>query len=974
MTATFDETFEGLPRPEVSLDQAAEIARTVFGCVGAVTELGSQQDRNFLIEGHDGRRLLKVSNPVFPREELEAQNETMSRVASTGIACPTPLPSRDGDTIATVQLDGRPHSVRLLTFVEGTPLIDFAHLGRDALRQLGTLAGSVSRALADFRHPGLVRQLQWDLRHGEALSRALLPVVGDAGRRDRLERALDDVSRRLGDVAPRLPIQALHGDLTDDNTVAEQDALGRPVLAGVIDFGDAALGWRVAELAVACSACFHHGNVDPLVVLDVIDAFDALVPLSDSEIDALWPLLVVRGATLVVSGQQQVAIDPSNDYAASALEREWQMFAVPAALDIDVATAAIRQRLGRSETTSPLPPLGSLLPSGWPGTVALIDLSAESRDLRDGCWIERAQQEERRLLADAAAGSGLGATRFGEARLTRASPADPHEPHNVALGVELRAGAGQLELVAPFDGTLRSVGESIALVGDGVTVVLAGLHDAGSGTIAAGEHMGAVGRSATIWLARSSPERPVLELPPRFVPASQFPAWRARYADPGLLLGVATAAGDGDPGAALERRSKSYAPLQAHYYERPPLMVRGWREYLIDSRGRSYLDMVNNVTVLGHGHPRVAEAAADQWRMLNTNSRFHFDAVTELSERLLATLPGSFDTVLLVNSGTEAVDLALRLTKAFTGRADVMCVTESYHGWSLATDAVSTSVSDNPLAAGTRPDWVHVTPTPNAYRGQHRGPDAGRRYAADTIGQLRSLAADGRPVGTFLAEPRAGNAGAIEVPPGYFAAVYDEIHAGGGLAIADEVQVGYGRQGDVFWGFQQHPGVLPDVLTVAKAMGNGHPLGAVIARREIVEALASQGTFFSSAGGSTLSSRIGTTVLDVIEEEGMQANALQVGTHLRARLGELALRHPLIGAVHGSGLYLGVELVRDRESLEPAHSETRAVCDRMLELGVVVQPTGDRQNILKVKPPMCITLESADFFVDMLDETLTSGY
>jgi 4-aminobutyrate aminotransferase-like enzyme len=195
----------------------------------------------------------------------------------------------------------------------------------------------------------------------------------------------------------------------------------------------------------------------------------------------------------------------------------------------------------------------------------------------------------------------------------------------------------------------------------------------------------------------------------------------------------------------------------------------------------------------------------------------------------------------------------------------------------------------------------------------------------------------------------------------------------GGLAIADEVQVGYGRLGAWFWGFQQQ-GVLPDIVTVAKAMGNGQPLGAVITSRAIAEKYRSQGYFFSSAGGSPVSSVVGLTVLDILEREGLQQNALEVGVHLKARLTELAGRYPLIGAVHGSGLYMGVELVRDPQTLEPATTETEAVCERMRELGVIVQPTGDHQNVLKMKPPMCISTTSADFFVDMLDRVLSTGW
>ncbi len=396
---------------------------------------------------------------------------------------------------------------------------------------------------------------------------------------------------------------------------------------------------------------------------------------------------------------------------------------------------------------------------------------------------------------------------------------------------------------------------------------------------------------------------------------------------------------------------------------------------MVATDARSYLDMVNNVAILGHGHPVLADAVARQWRRLNTNSRFNYGAVVALSERLAATLPAPpLDTVFLVNSGSEAGDLALRLAMATTGRHDVVSMAEAYHGWTYATDAVSTSVADNPNALATRPGWVHTVPSPNAYRGEYRGADA-QRYAPEAVEIIESLAAQGNPPAAFICEPFYGNAGGMALPDGYLKAVYAAVRAAGGLAIADEVQVGYGRTGRWFWSFQQQD-VIPDIVTVAKAMGNGQPLGAVITTREIAERYRTQGYFFSSAGGgSPVSCVVGLTVLDLLEKEGLQSNALTVGDHLRARIEELATRHQLIGTVHGSGLYMGVELVRDRETLEPAVSETAAICERLLSLGVIVQPTGgDRQNVLKVKPPMCITRESADYFVDMLDRVLSTGW
>lgn len=479
-----------------------------------------------------------------------------------------------------------------------------------------------------------------------------------------------------------------------------------------------------------------------------------------------------------------------------------------------------------------------------------------------------------------------------------------------------------------------------------------------------GQVIGEVEGPLTVQLCRA-------DLPaPLFCAPSRAPAWQALCPSPAALLGLACdAEPELDPEALLARRDASFARSQKHYYVDPPRIERGWRNHLIDMQGRSYLDMLNNVAVLGHGHPRMAAVAARQWSLLNTNSRFHYAAIAEFSERLLALAPAGMDRVFLVNSGTEANDLAIRLAWAYSGGRDMLSVLEAYHGWSVAADAVSTSIADNPQALSNRPDWVHPVTAPNTYRGEFRGQDSAPDYVRSVEHNLAKIAASQRQLAGFICEPVYGNAGGISLPPGYLQRVYALVRAQGGVCIADEVQVGYGRMGHFFWGFEEQ-GVVPDIITMAKGMGNGQPLGAVITRREIAEALEAEGYFFSSSGGSPVSCRIGMAVLDVMEEEKLWENAQVVGGHFKARLEALIERHPLVGAVHGSGFYLGLELVRNRQTLEPATEETTLLCDRLRELGIFMQPTGDYLNILKIKPPMVTSRRSVDFFVDMLSKVL----
>lgn len=954
-------TVGALPAPAVDEAEAAAIAAGIVGAPVRARSLGSQQDANFLLtDGAAVVGVLKVSNGAFGLAEIAAQDAAAEHLGrrADGVRVATPLAPCRTVTLA----DGTDVVVRVLRHLPGGVLSGVGYLPPRTVAALGGLAGRVSTALADVADPALRRVLQWDLRHADRVVTALAPCVADPDVRARVQRAASAAWGRVQRVAGELPLQAVHGDLTDDNVVRAED--GDRLPDGVIDLGDLTESWAVGELAITLSSLLPHDGATPTTVLPAVAAFAAERPLSDPEIEALWPLVVLRGAVLVVSGHQQVLLDGANDYVAGNMDREQRILDVACSVPAGVMTALVRAALGRPPSPARLP--AGAGPLATSGRVAVLDLSSTADALDGGAWQIPGIEDD--LAARAlAAGADVVVTGFDERRLTRAAALSASPPENVATGIDAWWSAGTT-LCAPWDGTvhggrLRGPDAELRIDAAGATP------EAEDGTtVRRGDPLLTVpARTRARITVRATDD----DVPP-FVRAETWPGWRAVVADPGALLGApGNCPGEG-PGELLARRSAAFATLQEHYYAEPPQIERGWREHLVDTDGRVYLDAVNNVAVLGHGHLGVADAVHRQLRRLNTNSRFHYASVVEFSERLVELLPDPLDTVFLVNSGSEANDLALRIALATTGHRDVVAVGEAYHGWTYLSDAVSTSTADNPNAVGTRPAWVHTLDSPNPYRGRHRGADA-VRYAAEAVARIDALAATGDRPAAFLAEPVYGTAGGMCLPDGYLTAVYGAVRRHGGLTIADEVQVGYGRLGEWFWGFEQQ-GVVPDVVTVAKAMGNGHPLGAVVVSRDVAEAYRSQGYFFSSTGGSPVSSVVGLAVLDALRDEGLQENARTVGEHVHRRLEGLGERHPIVGRVHGRGLYVGVELVRDRLTLEPAPEETAAICRRMLELGVVVQPTGEFSSILKVKPPMCLTRESADFFVDTLDRVLTQGW
>ena len=412
----------------------------------------------------------------------------------------------------------------------------------------------------------------------------------------------------------------------------------------------------------------------------------------------------------------------------------------------------------------------------------------------------------------------------------------------------------------------------------------------------------------------------------------------------------------------LAARKRFVGPNLSVAYRQPLKVARGWMQYLYDEAGRRYLDAYNNVPHVGHSHPRVVQAAIEQMRRLNTNTRYLHDTLTAFAERLAATLPDPLSVCYFVNSGSEANELALRLARAHTRRRDVVVLDAAYHGNTTTLVDISPYKFNGPGGEGA-PPWVHVLPLPDTYRGKYRrdDPRAGEKYA-EFARQVGNPSA-------FIAESAPSVGGQIVLPEKYLASVYAIVRAAGGVCIADEVQTAYGRMGTHFYAFEAQ-GVVPDIVVLGKPIGNGYPLGAVVTSAEIAASFDNGMEFFSTFGGSTVSCAVGLAVLDVVQEEGLQDHAAAVGAGLLDALRPLAARHSLIGDIRGAGLFLGVELVRDRETLEPAASEASDVVNRMRERGILLGTDGPFANVLKIRPPMPFTRENADQLVAALDEVL----
>jgi 4-aminobutyrate aminotransferase-like enzyme/Ser/Thr protein kinase RdoA (MazF antagonist) len=413
--------------------------------------------------------------------------------------------------------------------------------------------------------------------------------------------------------------------------------------------------------------------------------------------------------------------------------------------------------------------------------------------------------------------------------------------------------------------------------------------------------------------------------------------------------------------ALAERRRLLGANLSVSY-EKPLKIVRGRGQYLCDDAGRAYLDVYNNVPLVGHSHPRVVAAVQNQIALLNTNTRYLHDNILRYADRLTMLLPKSLEVCYFVNSGTEANDLALRLARAHTGCEDVIVQEHAYHGHSSTLIDISPYKFNGPGGSGKK-SWVHVVPIADDYRGLYRRGEAeiGRKFAAHVAQALEECHQQGRSVAAFIAETLPSVAGQIVFPEGYLANAYKHVRAAGGVCIADEVQVGFGRLGTHFWGFETQD-VVPDIVVLGKPIGNAFPLAAVVTTRAIAGSFANGMEFFSTFGGNPVACSAGLAVLDAVEEQHLQQNALKVGEYWLRALRTLQNEFALIGDVRGSGLFLGIDLVNSRESREPATAQASYIVNQLCELGILAGTDGPGHNVIKLRPPLIFSEENAEFF------------
>jgi len=1018
-------------RPCLSSQAAVQLAQTLYGLTVTAQELPSERDQNFQLQDSTGQAfVLKISGTAEQEAVLDFQNKAIAHLTAVGkeLPCPRVWTTITGESITRIAgINGATHFARLLTYVAGRPLALVKPHAPELLRNLGAYLGGMDQALATFDHPATHRMLHWDLKHASAVIRQHKAKISDPARRLLVEQLLAHFEQTVAPRLGELRTGVIHNDANDYNVIVGDDParglLGRSkVIAGVIDFGDMVHTYTINEVAIA-AAYVMLDKADPIAAAaKVVGGYHAVYPLTETELAALFPLICMRLCMSVCLAAHQRAQEPDNHYLSISEQPAWGLISKLADFKPELAHYAFRHAAGLPPCpTSPRVVQWLRANAQRLGRVIDLDLkiaptlvfdwsvgSLELGELADRSDTPAFSASLFQRMQQVGAKAGIG--RYNEARPVytgdqfHVPSAELPEQRTVHLGIDLFLPAGS-PIFAPRDGVVHSFANNTAHHDYGPMILLehreTGDKDGGEivfytlyghlseasldalypgKLIQQGEQLGTLGNFPTNG-----------DWPPHLhfqiicdlmgeagnfngvAAPSQRELWLSLCPNPNLILQIPASAFPAEELPAAEnlavRRQRLGKSLSVSY-QKPLKIVRGWRQFLYDEAGLAYLDVVNNVCHVGHCHPHVVRAGQRQLAVLNTNTRYLHDNIIEYAQQLTATLPDPLRVCFFVNSGSEANDLALRLARTYTGQTDTICLDAAYHGNLTSLIEISPYKFDGPGGRGA-PPYVHTALMPDPYRGIYKGmsSESGARYASDVAAIIQRVQQAGRGIAAFIAESVLGCGGQIVLPDGYLSAAFEHVRAAGGVCIADEVQVGFGRVGSHFWGFETQS-VVPDIVTMGKPIGNGHPLGAVVTTPAIADAFANGMEYFNTFGGSPVSCAIGLAVLDVIKAEGLQAHALQVGQRLMAGLRGLMAHHPLIGDVRGLGLFVGVELVVDRTTLAPAPAHAAYVAERMRDHGILISTDGPFHNVLKLKPPLVFDEHDADRLVATLDKVL----
>lgn len=1001
---------------EVSEQDVLQFVTAHYGITGFVKKLNGEIDLNFFIRDSLGKEyILKIANPQEEIQQLELQNAFIQhlRLASVGLDLQQVVCSLKGEEIVVLRLGEEKRFMRLLTWIEGRVFAEVNPHSPLLLYRLGEMCGKLSKGLVGFEHEGAHRFMKWDPSQALWVSNHLDKFTGE---KKEIVQYCFDAFKKAQQKMASIRMSINYNDANDYNVLVQ--GTGNDVLIpGVIDFGDAVYTHTINELAVALTYAIMH-KPDPLeAAVPIIKGYHSQFPLEEPELEVLFPLVLTRLMISVTCSAINLEENRNNVYLQISDAPAWRLLQKLVPISPALAHFTFREACGlepciknsrfrqwaSDHFKTVVFPVNKIKNAHW------LDLSVGSLEVGTSEVLLNTTSLNRLILQQMeVANASVAFGRYDEARAIYVSEAfqtqgnDALQCRTVHIGMDFFCSEGT-EVIAVLDGKIHSIANNKGERNYGPTIIvehtvtpeftfytlyghlalrsLATLHVGDS--VKKGSILGYIGAQHENgnWPAHLHFQI-MLDLLgntgdfPGVAFAHQRALWKSLSPDPWLLL---TGKESAKPTSLtnqdiVEYRKRHLGKNMSISYREPIQMVRGNGAYLLDDTGRSYLDTVNNVAHVGHEHPRVVKAGQKQMAVLNTNTRYLHENIVKFTEAILATMPPQLNVAFVVNSGSEANELGMRLAKNFTGQKDMIVSEVGYHGNTNGCIEISSYKFDGAGGKGAA-SHIHVVPIPDIYRGIYRSDDAqaGSKYASHVQRAIQKMQAEGRNPAAFIFESVISCGGQVELPANFLKEAYQYVRNAGGVCLADEVQTGCGRAGDYFWAFQAHD-VVPDIVTIGKPIGNGHPLAVVVTTQAIADAFKNGMEYFNTFGGNPVSCAIGLEVLHVIKDESLQQNAKTVGEYLKSGLRSLMREFEVMGDVRGPGLFIGFELVKDSITKTPATEQASYFANRMRDKGILMSTDGPFNNVLKIKPPLVFSKSNADFLLESIQQVLKEDY
>ena len=972
--------------------------------------LAGEVDLNFKLVTEQGEAfVVKVYAPDRDLEFLNFQERLLTHLESKELNFDVPqvIKTHTGESTSNfIDENQQQRSVRILSWISGR-LWNHVNPHTAALRyELGTLSGTLSTALLDFDHPFAHREFEWDIATGLWVKEYL--ELFDTAEQNLIQVFISQFEEVQTEYT-QLQKSTVHNDANDFNILVSEDVFN-PKLEGLIDFGDAIYTQTINDLAICCSYAIM-GFEDPLKAsLAIVKGYHKSFPLKEEALQYLYVCIAIRLLISVTKSRINKLEAADNPYLQISDKAAWELLKKWKHVDPEFAHYRFRGACGMTPhpqsdffvnwTSNQNSSLGSLFPTLNKERVVPLDLSissqwlGQSSDFNNLDWFNYQLAELQKVHPNKIiAGGYLEARPLYTADTYDKTGNNGRESRCMHLGIDfwipaltpVHAFYDAKVVVSVNDAGDKKYGGLVILShqeGGFIFYTLYGHLSAASvkqlkigAQLSQGDKIGEVGNPNEN--GNWSPHLHFQIMLSLLSYKNDFPGvayfnekhtWQSICPNPNLLFKLKELASSAEDNSKqlLKARKQNLGRGMSLQYEEPLYIVRGSGVNLIDNWGRKYLDTVNNVAHVGHEHPRVVKAGQKQMALLNTNSRYLHNNITALADKLKETLPPALNVFHFVNSGSEANELALRMVKTYTGSNEMLVSEVGYHGNTNGCVDISSYKFDGKGGVGA-PDNVHVFPMPDSFRGKYRGMDTALKYAEEVELLINQLTAAQKKLGGFIIEPLLSCGGQIELPEGFLKKAYSLVRKAGGLCISDEVQTGCGRMGKTFWGFQLHH-VIPDIITIGKPLGNGHPVAAVVCTEEVANKFANGMEFFNTFGGNPVSCAIAAEVLQVVEDESLQLNALEVGEYLKTELKKLSKSFPIMGSIRGQGLFLGIELVSAMK--HPLEVQAKYLVNRMKHNGILMSTDGPDNNVIKIKPPLVFSKEGANFLIEVLTNVL----